>query len=78
MKKARAFYDRVLVGYGDDYTKVGRRAGDIGARILKGTKPAEIPVEQADEFELFINGKLAQILGLQIPESVKARATRII
>jgi len=67
-----------LVGYGDDPPKVGRRAGDIGVRILKGAKPADVPVEQADEFELFINGKVAHALGVRIPESVKARATHII
>ena len=67
-----------LIGYGDNPAKVSRRAGDIGARILKGTKPSEIPVEQADEFELFINARVAQALGVRIPESVMARATHII
>ena len=67
-----------LLGYNVDIAKVSRRAAEIGARILKGAKPAEIPVEQADEFELLINSKTARALGLKIPESVRARATRII
>jgi putative ABC transport system substrate-binding protein len=66
-----------LIGYGDSPGKVSRRAGEIGARILKGAKPADIPVEQADEFELFIDAKIAQALGVRIPESVRARATHI-
>jgi putative tryptophan/tyrosine transport system substrate-binding protein len=67
-----------LIGYGDTPKKVGRKAADIGARILKGAKPSEIPVEQVDEFELFINAKVAEALGVRIPESVMARATHII
>jgi len=67
-----------LIGYGDTPSKVGRKAGDIAARLLKGAKPADIPVEQADEFELFINSKVAKELGVRIPESVMARATHII
>jgi putative ABC transport system substrate-binding protein len=67
-----------LFSYGADQDKVARRTAEIGARILKGAKPAEIPVEQADEFELVINAKTAAALGLKIPESVLARATRIV
>jgi len=67
-----------LVGYGDTPSKVGRKAGDMAARVLKGAKPADIPVEQTDEFELFINAKVAKALGVRIPESVMARATHII
>jgi ABC-type uncharacterized transport system substrate-binding protein len=67
-----------LLGYTADIAKVSRRAAEIGARILKGAKPADIPVEQADEFELLINSKTARALGVSIPESVRARATRII
>lgn len=61
-----------------DPAKATRRVADIGVRILKGTKPADIPVEQADQFELIVNAKTARALGLRIPESVLARTTRII
>jgi putative ABC transport system substrate-binding protein len=67
-----------LFGYGDDPAKVSRKAADIGARILRGAKPADIPVEQADEFHLVINSSIARSLGVKIPESVMARATRIV
>ena len=68
----------VLIGLNVDIAKLTRRAAEIAARILKGAKPADIPVEQADEFVLVINAKTARILGVKIPESVLARATRII
>jgi putative ABC transport system substrate-binding protein len=55
-----------------------RRAAELGARILKGAKPADLPVEQVDEFELVINAKTAKALGVKIPESVLARAVRIV
>jgi putative ABC transport system substrate-binding protein len=61
-----------------DVTKATRRTAEIAARILQGTKPADIPVEQADEFELVVNAKTAKALGVKIPESVMARATRLI
>jgi putative tryptophan/tyrosine transport system substrate-binding protein len=67
-----------LVGYAADTLKAARKTADIAVRILKGVKPAEIPVEQVDEFEIVINGVVARNLGLRIPESVLARATRIV
>ncbi|HEV2431086.1 MAG TPA: ABC transporter substrate-binding protein [Burkholderiales bacterium] len=67
-----------LLSYGADVTKVPRRAAEIGDRVLKGAKPGAIPVEQADEFVLAINGRTARMLAIKIPESVLARATRII
>ena len=67
-----------LISYGADVRKVSRRVAEMGARILNGTKPADIPVEQADEFELAVNAKTARALGVKLPESVLARATRII
>jgi putative ABC transport system substrate-binding protein len=67
-----------LIGYAEDSAKVSRRTAEMGFRILKGAKPSDIPVEQADEFELVINASVAKILGLKIPESVMARATRIV
>ncbi len=68
----------LLLGYGAHPTKGTRRAAELGARILKGAKPADIPVEQDDEFELVVNSKTAKALGLKIPESVRARATKIV
>jgi putative ABC transport system substrate-binding protein len=67
-----------LLTLGPHIGKTTRRAAEIGARILKGAKPSEIPVEQADEFELTVNAKTAKMLGVKIPESIMARATRII
>jgi putative ABC transport system substrate-binding protein len=68
----------LLLSYGPDVPKITRRVAEMGARILKGAKPADIPVEQADEFVLVINSKTAKALGVRIPESVLARATRIV
>jgi putative ABC transport system substrate-binding protein len=67
-----------VVGYSEDRVKASRRTADMGLRILKGARPSEIPVEQADEFEFVINANAARTLGLKIPESVLARATRIV
>jgi putative ABC transport system substrate-binding protein len=58
--------------------RMARRAAEIAALVLKGAKPAEIAVEQADEFELAINANAAKALGLKIPESVLARASRVV
>jgi putative ABC transport system substrate-binding protein len=67
-----------MLSYGPDVAKITRRVAELGTRILKGATPADIPVEQADEFVLVVNGKVASSLGVKIPESVMARATRII
>jgi len=67
-----------LLGYTVDTSKAGRRAAEMGVRILKGAKVADIPVEQADEFVLVVNAKTAKAFGIKIPESVLARATRIV
>jgi len=50
----------------------------MGVRILKGAKPSDIPVEQQDEFQFVVNLKAAGVLGVKIPQSVMARATRVI
>jgi putative tryptophan/tyrosine transport system substrate-binding protein len=67
-----------LVSYSVDVAKASRRAADLADRVLKGAKPAGIPVEQADEFELAINARTARALDVKLPEAVLARATRII
>jgi putative ABC transport system substrate-binding protein len=61
-----------------DNRKMTRRAAEMGVRILRGSRPADLAVEQADEIELVINAKVAKALGVRIPESMMARATRIV
>jgi putative ABC transport system substrate-binding protein len=67
-----------LVAYTIDLVKAARRVAAIGVKVLKGANPGSIPVEQADEFEIFVNMRMAKILGIKIPASVLARATQMI
>jgi len=67
-----------LVSYGPDRSELYRRAADLVDKILRGTKPASIPVEQATKFALIVNLKTAKELGLRIPESFLLRADTVI
>jgi putative ABC transport system substrate-binding protein len=67
-----------LISYGPSFPAAFRRAAVLMDKILKGTKPTEIPVEQATKFELVINLKTAKQIGLTIPPNVLARADRVI
>lgn len=67
-----------LMSYGQNFGKLYRRAAVYVDRILKGAKPADLPVEQATKFELVINNRIARALALDIPASVRQRADKVI
>ncbi len=67
-----------LIAFGASFSNAYKRAADYADRVLKGAKPAELPVEQPDRYELVVNMKTARALGIKIPSAVLVRADRVI
>ena len=67
-----------LMSRGAPLQAMGRRAASLAGRILRGARPSELPVEKPTKFELIINLKTANVLGLTISESFLLRADRVI
>jgi putative ABC transport system substrate-binding protein len=67
-----------LIGYGINYFATYRRAAAFVDKILKGTKPADLPIEQATRFEFILNLKTAKLLGIEVPTATLLRADEVI
>ena len=69
---------RVLMSYGPDLVDVARRGAYYVDKILKGAKPSELPVEQVSQMDLTIDLRVAQELGIKVPQELLFRADRVI
>jgi putative ABC transport system substrate-binding protein len=67
-----------LMSYGVDQVPMYRRIASYMAKIFNGTKPADLPVEQASKFELVVNLRTARALGLELPTAILLRADEVI
>ena len=70
--------DGALIGYGPRFTGIYRERARIAAKVLRGTKPADIPIEQPTRFELVINLKTAKAIGHEVPLGLLSRADKVI
>lgn len=67
-----------MISYGPNFPDLFRRAGDFVNKILRGAKPADLPIEQPTKFDLVVNLTTAKALGLTIPQNVLAVANEVI
>jgi putative ABC transport system substrate-binding protein len=74
----RAVDDGGMMGYGEDFAVPMRRLAYFVDRILRGAKPADLPIEQGNRLEMVVNLKAAESIGLKIPQSVLLQADRVI
>jgi putative ABC transport system substrate-binding protein len=70
--------DGALLAYGPSYLEMYRETARIAVKVLRGTKPADIPVAQPTRFELVINLKAAKAIGLDVPAGLVLRADKLI